>query len=74
MNPQFESMQHAEPSVVLVVDAPNFEYAFRTDALTIAFAFASFQIDNREDDAGLLFASRQRSAHVRSSRWPQRAA
>lgn len=67
-------MQHAEPPVVLIVDTSNFEYTFRTDALTIAFAFASFQIDYREDDAGLLSASRQRSAHVRSSRRPQRAA
>lgn len=58
MHPQFESIQDAQPPVVLVVDAFNFEYGFRADTLAIAFTFASFQIDNRNEDTGLLFANR----------------
>ena len=56
MNPQLESVQYPERSIVLLVDASNFEYIFGTDAFTIAFAFAAFQIDHRMDDAGLSFA------------------
>jgi len=56
MNPQLESVQYPERSIVLLIDAFNFEYIFGTDALTIAFAFAAFQIDDRIHDAGLLFA------------------
>ena len=74
MNPQLESVQYTERSIVLLVDAFNCEYIFGTDALTIAFAFAAFQIDHRIDDAGLLFAGWRGSAQVRPSRLPQRAA
>jgi hypothetical protein len=74
MNSQLESVQYAERSIVLLVDAFNFEYIFGTDALTITFAFAAFQIDHRIDDAGLLFAGWRGSAQVRPSRPPQRAA
>jgi hypothetical protein len=56
MNPQLESVQYLERPIVLLVDASNLEYIFGTDALTIAFAFAAFQIDQRMDDAGLPFA------------------
>jgi hypothetical protein len=74
MNPQLESVQYPERSIVLLVDAFNFEYIFGTDALTIAFAFAAFQIDDRIDDAGLLFAGGHGGAQVRPSLRPQRAA
>src|SRR3984957_159208 len=74
MHSQLESVQHAEPAIVLLVDAPNFEDTFRTNALAIAFAFAAFQVDHRIDDAGLLFAGWRGSAQVRSSRPPQRDA
>jgi hypothetical protein len=74
MNPQLESVQYPERSIVLLVDAFNFEYIFGTDALTIAFAFAAFQIDHRIDDAGLPFAGWHCSAQVRPSLRPQRAA
>jgi hypothetical protein len=74
MNPQFESVQYPERSIVLLVNAFNFEYIFGTDALTIAFAFAAFKIDDRIDDAGLLFAVWHGSAQVRPSLRPQRAA
>jgi hypothetical protein len=74
MNPQFEPKEHSEAAIVVLVDAPNFEYVFGTDSLAIAFAFTAFQIDRRMDDAGLLFARSHRSAQIRSSRPPQRAA
>jgi hypothetical protein len=74
MNPQLESVQYPERSIVLPVDAFNVEYIFRTDALTIAFTFAAFQIDHWIDDAGLLFAGWHGIAQVRPSRRPQRAA
>ena len=74
MNPQLESVQYPERSIVLLADAFNFKYIFGTDALTIAFAFAAFQIHYRMDDAGLLFAGWHGSAQVRPSRRPQRAA
>jgi hypothetical protein len=74
MNPQLESVQYTERSIALLVDAFNFEYIFGTDALTIAFAFAAFQINHRMDDTGLLFAGRPGSAQVRPSLRPQRAA
>ena len=74
MNPQLESVQYPERSIVLLADAFNFEYIFGTDALTIAFAFAAFQIDDRIDDAGLLFAVWHGGAQVRPSLRPQRAA
>jgi hypothetical protein len=74
MNPQLESLQYPERSIVLLVDAFDFEYIFGTDALTIAFAFAAFQIDDRIDDAGLLFAGWHGGAQVRPSLRPQRAA
>ena len=74
MNPQLESVQYPERSIVLLIDAFNFEYIFGTDALTIAFAFAAFQIHYRMDDAGLLFAGWHGSAQVRPSRPPQRVA
>jgi hypothetical protein len=74
MNPQLESVQYPERSIVLLVDAFNFEYIFWTDALTIAFAFAAFQIDDRIDVPGLLFAGWQNGAQVRPLRGPQRAA
>jgi hypothetical protein len=73
MNPQLESVQYPERSIVLLVDAFNFEYIFRADALTIAFAFAAFQIDDRIDDAGHLFAGGHGGAQVRPSLRPQRA-
>jgi hypothetical protein len=74
MNPHLESVQYPERTIVRLVDASNVEYIFGTDALTIAFAFAAFQIDHRIDDAGLLFAGWRGSAQVRPSRRPQRAA
>jgi hypothetical protein len=74
MNPQLESVQYPERSIVLLVDTFNFEYIFGTGALTIAFAFAAFEIDHRIDDAGLPFAGRRCSAQVRPSLRPQRAA
>jgi hypothetical protein len=74
MNPQLESVQYPERSIVLLVDAFNIEHIFGTDPLTIAFAFAAFQIDRWKDDAGLLFAGWHGSAQVRPSRRPQRAA
>jgi hypothetical protein len=74
MNPQLESVQYPQRSIILLGDAFNFEYIFWTDALTIALAFAAFQIDHRIDDAGRPFAGWRRSAQVRPSLRPQRAA
>jgi hypothetical protein len=74
MHPHFESVQYPERSIVLAIDASNVEYTFRTDPLTIAFPFAAFQIDDRIDDPGLLFAGRHGTAQVLPSRRPQRAA
>jgi hypothetical protein len=50
MNPHLESVQYPERSIVLLVDAFNFEYIFGADALTIAFAFACG--NNRPEGAG----------------------
>ena len=72
MNPHLDSVHHSQPAIVLLGDALNFEDTFRTNALTIAFAFAAFQVDHRIDDAGLLLARWR--AQVRSSRPPQRDA
>jgi len=74
MNPQLESVHHSQPAIVLLGDALNFEDTFRTNPLTIAFAFAAFQVDHWIDYAGLLFAGWHGSAQVRSSRPPQRDA
>ena len=74
MNSHLQSIEHPEPAIVLLVDAPNFEDTFRTNALAIALAFAAFQVDHRIDDAGLLFAGWRGNAQVRSSRPPQRDA
>ena len=73
MNSHLQSIEHPEPAIVLLVDAPNFEDTFRTNALAIAFAFAAFQINHRIDNADLLFAG-CRGTQVRSSRLPQRDA
>src|ERR1700721_4325478 len=73
LNSHLQSIGHPEAAIVLLVDAPNFEDTFRTNALAIAFAFAAFQINHRIDNADLLFAG-CRGTQVRSSRLPQRDA